>query len=278
MADWGEEMVTYKGFKPGILAVLVFILLTGLTTAALAQEETTETSRMNQSSTSEENESVSQMRTIVLINNAFDPETMEINQYDTVVWRNLNKPKRSFVLVSEDNLWEDFTLGYGKSFEYTFNETGNFGFSIQGERGLEGTVAVSESRETTEAPLSERETQPQIQQEETEQQEEEEVTPSPTEEVTPGRTAEEVQSSENSVLIRESAFYPETLELNTGETVVWKNLNRPKRSFTLVSEEGLFEDPVLGYGKSFSYTFDEAGEYTFKLEEDSGSELVLTVE
>ena len=61
-------MVAYKEFKLGILAVLIFILLTGLTTLALAQEETTETSKMNQSSTSEEDESVSQMHNIVLVN------------------------------------------------------------------------------------------------------------------------------------------------------------------------------------------------------------------
>jgi len=211
------------------------------------------------------------MHTIVLINNAFSPETAKINQYDKVVWRNLNRPKRTFVLVSEDNLWEDFNLGYGRSFEYTFNGTGTFGFSIEGEKGMEGTVLVNKSRETAgETPLSERETR-QI------QQGEEGVTPTPTEEVTPTQRAEEIQISENSVLILGSAFYPETLELNKGETVVWKNLNRPKRSFTLVSEEGLFENLVIGYGKSFSYTFNEAGDYTFKLEEIPGSELILTV-
>lgn len=66
-------------------------------------------------------------------------------------------------------------------------------------------------------------------------------------------------------------------DLNSG---YWQFLflSCSKRSFTLVSEEGLFEDPVLGYGKSFSYTFDEAGDYTFNLEEAPGSELVLTVE
>ena len=154
-----------------------------------------------------------------------------------------------------------------RSYKYTFNETGTFDFSIKGERGMEGSVLVSKSRETAgETPLSERETM---------QQEEEGVTPTPTEEVTPTQRAEDIQSS--TVLIRGSVFYPVTLELNTGETVVWNNLNRPKRAFTLVSEEGLFENLVIGYGKSFSYTFNEAGDYTFKLEEIPGSEFILTV-
>lgn len=270
-------MVAYKSLKLGILAVLFFILLTGLTAVALAQEKTTETSEMDQSSVSEENGYASQTHSIVLIKNAFSPEITEVNQYDTVVWRNLNRPKRTFVLVSEDDLWEDFSLGYGKSFEYTFNEIGNFDFSIQGERDLTGTVMVRESGETAGTPSPERETRPQIQQEETEQQEEEEITPAPTEEVTPTPMAEDMQSSENSVVIRESVFYPETLDLSTGETVVWKNLNKPKRSFTLISEEGLFENLLLGYGRGFSYTFNDAGEYTFKLDEIPGTELTVTV-
>lgn len=277
-------MITYKVFKPGILVVLVFVLL-GMTTMAQAQEGTREASEMDPGSDSE-------AHTIVLINNEFSPGSTEVNQYDTVVWRNLNRPKRAFVLVSEDNLWEDFTLGYGRSFEYTFNETGTFGFSIEGERDMAGTVVIRESNETAGSPRPEREIR-QIQQEETEQQKvteqeeeteqqkvtepEEEITSAPTEEITPRQTAEKVQSSENSVLIQGSAFYPETLELDRGETLVWKNLNRPKRSFTLVSEDELFEDQNMGYGRSFSYTFDEAGDYTFKLDEVPDSELTVTV-
>jgi plastocyanin len=78
-------------------------------------------------------------------------------------------------------------------------------------------------------------------------------------------------------LIRGSVFYPETLELNKGDTLVWRNLNKPKRSFTLVSEENLFDNQILGYGKSFSYTFEEAGDYTFKLEGIPDAELTITV-
>lgn len=268
-------MVAYRIFKLGTLVVFIFILLTGLTTSAQSQEETTKTTEMDQSSASEENGNASQMHTIVLINNEFSPETTEVNQYDTVVWRNLNKPKRAFVLESKNGLWEDFTLGYGKSFQYTFTETGTFGFNAEGESDLEGTVVVRESRETAGAQLPEKETS-QIQQEKTEP-EEEEVAQTPTEKVTPGQTVEEVQSSENSVVIRGSVFYPDALELNKGENLVWKNLNKPKRSFTLVSEEKLFENQLIGYGRSFSYTFDEAGDYTFKLEELPDSELTVKV-
>jgi len=259
-------MVAYKCFTLRVLAVFVLILLTGSTAVALSQGETTETSEMNQISNSDENKYVSQTHTIVLINNSFSPDIAEIHQYDTVVWRNLNRPKRTFVLVGKDDLWEEFSLGYGRSFKYTFNETGTFDFSIKGERGLEGTVLVKSRVTAGETPLSERETI---------QQEEEGATPTPTEGVTPAQRVEDIQSS--TVLIRGSVFYPETLELNTGEAVVWNNLNRPKRTFTLISEEGLFENQAVGYGRIFTYTFNESGEYTFKLEEIPDSEFILTV-
>lgn len=270
-------MAANKNFKLRILAVFVFVLLAGLTTVALSQGETTETSETDQSRVTEENKYDSQTYYIILMNNVFSPETTEINQYDTVIWRNLNKPKRTFVLVSEDKLWEDFSLGYGRTFEYTFNETGTFAFSVEGEPNLKGTVVVGESRETAGAPLPEQETLPIEEEEETETEEEEEVIPAPTEEATPTPKTEQVQGTENSVLIRGSVFYPETLELKTGETLIWKNLNRPKQSFTLVSEEGLFDDQVIGYGKSFSYTFDKIGDYNFKLEEIPDSELIVIV-
>jgi len=287
------EMVVNRIFKLGIVVVFIFVLLTGLAASAQTKEKTTRTTEKNQTMIvtmnhttnqtriSEETRETSQTYTIVLINNAFDPETTEINQYDTVVWRNLNKPKRTFVLESKNGLWEDFTLGYGRVFEYTFNETGTFGFGAEGESDLEGTVVVRESRETAGAPLTEKETR-QIQQEET-GLEEEEATPTPTEKVTPKPTEKVIkptklmQVSEKSVVIRGSVFYPDTLELNKGDTLVFKNLNKPKRSFKLVSEEKLFEDQLMGYGRSFSYTFDKAGDYTFTLEEIPDIELTITV-
>lgn len=270
-------MAAYKAFKLGILVVFIFVLIMGLITSVQAQEETTRTGKMGQSSYAEGNGYVPQTHTIVLINDTFNPETAEINQYDTVVWRNLEKPKRTVILESGNGLWEDFNLGYGKSFEYTFNETGTYGFSVKGESDLRGTVVVKTARTTGGVvPSSGTMYQNQTQQEENER-EEENVTPAPTEEATPRQTAREVQSSESSVVIRGSVFYPEALTLNKGETLVWKNLNKPKHSFTLMSDDKLFGDQIMGYGRGFSYTFNEAGDYSFKLKEAPETKLVVTV-
>ncbi|MGP8331702.1 MAG: hypothetical protein ACT6FB_05110, partial [Methanosarcinaceae archaeon] len=47
------------------------------------------------------------------------PSSLDINKGDIVVWRNRQDPKRLLTLVSEDGLWENRTLGYGRTLVYT---------------------------------------------------------------------------------------------------------------------------------------------------------------
>ncbi|WP_340818062.1 hypothetical protein [Methanolobus sp. WCC4] len=58
---------------------------------------------------------------------------------------------------------------------------------------------------------------------------------------------------------------PANLEINEGDSVMWFNRNDPKRIFTLVSNEGLWENKSLGYRLSFTYTFNESGTYTYQV-------------
>lgn len=55
-----------------------------------------------------------------------------------------------------------------------------------------------------------------------------------------------------------------SLDIKKGEKVAWMNLQEnPKRKFTLVSQEGLFENKTLSYRQPFNYTFSETGNYNF---------------
>ncbi|WP_410507105.1 hypothetical protein RSJ42_09715 [Methanosarcina hadiensis] len=55
-----------------------------------------------------------------------------------------------------------------------------------------------------------------------------------------------------------------SLDIKEGETVAWLNYqDSPRRVFTLVSEQGLFDNQSLSYRRSFAYTFNEAGTYDF---------------
>ena len=52
-------------------------------------------------------------------------------------------PIYDFVLVSEDELWENQTIILGKKFRYTFNTSGNYTYYCQRFRGtMTGTVTV----------------------------------------------------------------------------------------------------------------------------------------
>lgn len=55
-----------------------------------------------------------------------------------------------------------------------------------------------------------------------------------------------------------------TLNITEGEKVAWLNYqDNPRRTFTLVSEQGLFDNQSLVYKRSFVYTFNETGTYNF---------------
>ncbi|MGP8319736.1 MAG: hypothetical protein ACT6FD_02955 [Methanosarcinaceae archaeon] len=70
------------------------------------------------------------------------PSQFEINKGDTVVWRNRQDPKRPLTLVSEDGLWENKTLGYGRTLVYTFNESGTYNYSVIGQLRMSGSLIV----------------------------------------------------------------------------------------------------------------------------------------
>ncbi|MDK2947739.1 Plastocyanin [Methanolobus vulcani] len=56
---------------------------------------------------------------------------------------------------------------------------------------------------------------------------------------------------------------PNNLTISQHDTVVWFNRNNPTRLFTLVSDDGLWENTTIGYRLSFKYTFNETGTYTY---------------
>lgn len=47
---------------------------------------------------------------------------------------------------------------------------------------------------------------------------------------------------------------PSELEINRGDTVAWRNY-KPQGTYTLVSDDGLFEDQEMDSNDAFAYTF-----------------------
>ena len=75
---------------------------------------------------------------------SYTPRNPTIYVGDTLAWHNNQKsPKYDFVLVSEEEFWENQTIIYGKEFRYTFNTSGNYTYYCQRFRGtMSGTVTV----------------------------------------------------------------------------------------------------------------------------------------
>ena len=69
------------------------------------------------------------------------PSAIDINKGETVGWWS-QKSKGSFVLVSDDGLFEDVELFYKHTFNYTFPETGTYKFSVKDMPQMNGTITV----------------------------------------------------------------------------------------------------------------------------------------
>ncbi len=57
------------------------------------------------------------------------------------------------------------------------------------------------------------------------------------------------------------AFSPLEIRIKKGESVSWKNFDNI--SHTATSDSGIFDSGLLEKGESFSFTFDEVGEYPY---------------
>ncbi|MBP1910008.1 hypothetical protein [Methanolobus bombayensis] len=67
------------------------------------------------------------------------------------------------------------------------------------------------------------------------------------------------------IYMRNFNVQPHNLTINEGDTVIWFNDNDPVRTFTLVSNEGLWENTSIVNRRNFIYTFNESGTYTYKV-------------
>jgi len=80
-----------------------------------------------------------------LINNRISSSSLEIKKGESVSWVNMeDSPKRVLTLVSEEKIFNDTRLSYKRTFTYTFNETGDYKFSIVGQSRMNVTVSVDE--------------------------------------------------------------------------------------------------------------------------------------
>ncbi len=73
-----------------------------------------------------------------------------------------------------------------------------------------------------------------------------------------------------------SMMKPSELEINRGDTVVWRNY-KPQNTYVLISDDGLFEETEMYVHDTQTYTFTESGTYTFSVEDHPDMTLTITV-
>ncbi len=69
------------------------------------------------------------------------------------------------------------------------------------------------------------------------------------------------EGGEEAITIDMFRFMPDTIEVPVGTTVTWTNMEQSPHS--VVADEGAFESEILGDGASFSFTFEEAGSFSY---------------
>ncbi|WP_406657272.1 cupredoxin domain-containing protein [Methanolobus sp. ZRKC2] len=65
------------------------------------------------------------------------------------------------------------------------------------------------------------------------------------------------------VTLKNFLAQPSSLTIDEGDSIFWINMNQPTRIFVLVSDDGLWENESLTYRDTFTYTFDEPGEFNY---------------
>jgi plastocyanin len=74
--------------------------------------------------------------------------------------------------------------------------------------------------------------------------------------------ASDAPSGSNAVIIDNFAFAPASLTIPVGSTVTWTN--KDEEPHTVVSSDGTtFHSPGMGTGGTYSFTFPNAGTFTY---------------
>ncbi len=80
-----------------------------------------------------------------------------------------------------------------------------------------------------------------------------------------------VEQGVNEVFMRNNTFEPMIITIKAGESVTWNNRDIVPHTTTSGNPEdadfgSIFKSPLLSQGETFTYTFDEVGEFIYYCE------------
>lgn len=83
-------------------------------------------------------------------------------------------------------------------------------------------------------------------------------------------------STSHLVRLKNYLMTPSSLEINVGDTVIWRNYQESS-VLALTSREHLFEDQRLAYGNTMEYMFNKPGSYNFSVKGYPKMQTTITV-
>ncbi|AKM82411.1 TPA: hypothetical protein DD449_04955 [Candidatus Berkelbacteria bacterium] len=79
---------------------------------------------------------------IVITDDVFDPDFLEIYPNSKVIWQNVGDKEHT--VTSDDNFFSSQIIRPGETFEHTFNDPGEFGYHCEAHLETSGKIKVNE--------------------------------------------------------------------------------------------------------------------------------------
>lgn len=74
-----------------------------------------------------------------------------------------------------------------------------------------------------------------------------------------------IDSKTYTIRMRNYLSMPNYIEIRPQDSIIWYNVNDPVRLFTLVNDDGLWQNQAINYRQSFTYTFNKTGTYKYRV-------------
>lgn len=180
----------------------------------------------------------------------YEPAKVEVEVGTTVTW--VNNGAQTHTVTDDDGAFDSGDMAPGDKFTYTFKKAGVFNYNCTPHPWMKGTVSVHEPGKK--APQEEPE-------------EDGDSGSTPTSPSNPSSTSGGSGPQTYQVNIVEGGstddwgYDPSSLEVGVGDTVVWTNTGSVDH--TVTADDGSFDSGAIAPGDTWSYTFEDVGEYQY---------------
>lgn len=176
--------------------------------------------------------------TVTLIDESFQPPTIEVAVGATVTWENIDADD-DHTVTSTEGLFNSGILPAGSAFEHSFEAPGAYPYFCAIHPEMEGTITViGDATAPTVEPVTE--------------------SPGPIE---TGEPVVDVTTTAPQVSIIDVAFLPADIAVPAGTTVQW--INDDPFAHTVTAANRGFDSGTMPSAAVFSHTFDEEGRFEY---------------